>query len=288
MTALILLAALVVGATAWFLASPLRRPAVALREGATQLAQMRDRLIAQLNELDVETGDRNMDPAVVADERRRLEAELAQTLKELERYEDNPKVESPGTGSLWGTTLVALALVLPLVAGGLYYATQRDKLAELSSQGGAAGVPPMVLEMVARLEERLAQQPDDPEGWARLGRAYQVLERRDEARAAYARAHGLAPDDAEILSAYAAFLVAENPASPSPEAVALFRRLHQMEPDHPGALWVLGLAAYNASDYRGAVRYWESLLKVLPPDSEVEPQVRRAIDAAREQGAPKR
>ncbi|BAU47675.1 cytochrome C biogenesis protein CcmI [Sulfurifustis variabilis] len=289
MTVLIVLAALVVGATVWFIAWPLKRPRVALREGTTQLVQLRDRLLVQLNELDVETGDRNMDPAVVADERRRVEAELAQTLKELERCEENPKADRQETRSLWGAAVIVLALAVPLLAGGLYYVTNRVTLAQLPEVGGAtAGLPPMVMEMVARLEQRLAQQPDDPEGWARLGRAYQVLERWEEARAAYARAHKLAPNDAEILSAYAGFLVSENPGDPSPEAVALFRRLHQMEPEHPGALWVLGLASYNASEFKQAVRYWESLLKILPPGSEVEPQVRRAIDTARGQPDPAR
>lgn len=289
MTVLIVLAALVVGATVWFIAWPLKRPRVALREGTTQLVQLRDRLLVQLNELDVETGDRNMDPAVVADERRRVEAELAQTLKELERCEENPKADRQETRSLWGAAVIVLALAVPLLAGGLYYVTNRATLAQLPEVGGAtAGLPPMVMEMVARLEQRLAQQPDDPEGWARLGRAYQVLERWEEARAAYARAHKLAPNDAEILSAYAGFLVSENPGDPSPEAVALFRRLHQMEPEHPGALWVLGLASYNASEFKQAVRYWESLLKILPPGSEVEPQVRRAIDTARGQPDPAR
>lgn len=289
MTALIVLAALVVGATVWFLAWPLKRPAVVLREGTTQLVQLRDRLVTQLNELDVETGDRNVDPAVVADERRRIESELAQTLNELERCEENPKADHQGAGSLWGVTLVALALAVPLIAGGLYYAMNRSTLAQLAEVGRASpDVPPMVMEMVARLEQRLAQQPDDAEGWARLGRAYQVLERWDEARAAYGRAHALAPNDAEILSAYAGFLISENPGDPAPEAVKLFGRLHEMEPEHPGALWVLGLASYNASEFPRAIRYWESLLAVLPPESEVEPQVRRAIEAARAQAEGKR
>jgi cytochrome c-type biogenesis protein CcmH len=286
MTTLILLAALIAAGTVWFLAWPLKRPAVVLREGPTQLLQLRDRLIAQLNELDVETGDRNMDPAVVVDERRRLEAELAQALKELERYEESPKAENQGAKRLWGATLMVLALTVPLVAGGLYYATNRTVLTHLPAIGSAmtpAGVPPMVMEMVARLEQRVAEQPDDAQGWARLGHAYQLLDRWDEARSAYARAHDLAPKDAEILAAYAGFLVSVDPGNPSPEAVALFTRLNEMQPENPDALWVLGLAAYNGSDFARAARYWESLLKALPPDTdaEVERQVRRALEAAR-------
>ena len=54
------------------------------RERRGQLQQLRDRLLTQLNELDIEEADRNIDTAVVSDERGRLEAELAQALREVE------------------------------------------------------------------------------------------------------------------------------------------------------------------------------------------------------------
>lgn len=45
----------------------------------------------------------------------------------------------------------------------------------------------MIGEMVAGLDERLRQNPDDPEGWARLVRSYAVLNRADDAADALAR-----------------------------------------------------------------------------------------------------
>ncbi len=46
--------------------------------------------------------------------------------------------------------------------------------------------------MVARLASRLETEPDDLDGWMRLGRAYGVLGENDNARAAYLRASDLA------------------------------------------------------------------------------------------------
>ena len=281
-SALILTAAVV-----WLLVRPLRAsvPAASLDiETRAQLVQVRDRLVAQLNELDVEAGDHNIDPSVLADERARLESELASVLKRLDAAPVAAAAAGNRTKASWITATVTLALVVPLIAAGLYLAQNRTTLARLDEPAAAPAaeqMPPMVMEMVARLEQRLKDQPNDPEGWSRLGRAYQVLGRFDESKQAYARAYALAPDDRQILGAYAGILVAEDPANPSPEAVKLFKRLHQLDPNYPGALWVLGLVAYKEQQYRQAASYWERLLKELPPGSEVEPQIRRALDAAR-------
>ena len=72
----------------------------------------------------------------------------------------------------------------------------------------AAGASPaereaMILAMVERLAARLAQQPDDVEGWTRLGRSYMVLNEPRKAREAYARAVKLKPEDAALRQALA-------------------------------------------------------------------------------------
>ncbi len=62
----------------------------------------------------------------------------------------------------------------------------------------------MIDAMVERLAARLAAQPDDVDGWARLGRSYMVLKEPDKAREAYARAVKLRPDDPALKEALAA------------------------------------------------------------------------------------
>ena len=69
----------------------------------------------------------------------------------------------------------------------------------------------MILAMVGNLAAKLEQQPDDVEGWARLGRSYMVLNEPQKAREAYAHAVKLKPDDAALQQAYAeASRAAEN------------------------------------------------------------------------------
>ena len=67
----------------------------------------------------------------------------------------------------------------------------------------------MIETMVARLDEKLRQNPRDPEGWQRLVRSYQVLGKPDAARDALARgldALGPDSDDGKALAAFAASL----------------------------------------------------------------------------------
>lgn len=283
---LILVAAVVIAGIAWYLAQPLMRARSTdlAVEGRQELMQVRDRLLAQLNELDVESGDQNIDAGVVDDERQRLESELAQLLRRIEdaptAVSQVPTAASPGKTRR--VAVIVLALGVPITAVGLYGAIERDRITFLAGLQAADGAfPPQVLQMVARLEQRLEREPKDPQGWARLGRAYRVMERFSDAHNAYARAYVLAPDDPAILADYAALLTAQDPSRPSPEAQALFQRLHKLDPRHPGALWVLGLVAYNAREFARAEQLWSQLLTVLPANNEVGPQVRKAIEEAR-------
>jgi len=61
----------------------------------------------------------------------------------------------------------------------------------------------MILAMVDKLAARLATQPDDVEGWARLGHSYMVLNQPDKAKDAYTHAVKLKPDDPQLNQALA-------------------------------------------------------------------------------------
>lgn len=284
-------AAVMIVAAAWYLARPLA--AAAQPRGDEQRHQLeltRARLLGQLNELDAARADRGIDLAVAQDEALRLDAELLQVLKDLEALPPPAAAEMIyGERRRWWAALAVLALALPLIAAGLYGMQQAPILSALLrlADGGPtrASLPPEALKMVERLESRLREQPNDPAGWARLGRSYAVMERRSDAQAAYAKAHEQAPNDPEILSEYAWLLFGDNPDYTEGPAKTLYERLLALDPNHPDALWFLGLSAYNKSDTKQAVHYWERLAKLLPPDNPALPEVRKAI--ARAQGQAK-
>src|SRR6185295_11344906 len=106
------------------------------------------------------------------------------------------------------------------------------------------------------------------EGWRRLGRAWMVLGEREKSKAAYAKAAELAPDRVEVLSDYAGALFdgVQGDDLP-PDFVAVLRRILALEPDHPDALWFVGLAEAKAGHRDTAAQLWENLLGTLPPDS---------------------
>jgi len=90
-----------------------------------------------------------------------------------------------------------------------------------------------VASMVDGLAARLAENPDDADGWMLLARSYQFLERPTEALEAYRRAQALGKSDAELEAALlapgVASMTAAVPAGPAlhgrvalaPEAAAL-------------------------------------------------------------------
>jgi cytochrome c-type biogenesis protein CcmH len=80
-----------------------------------------------------------------------------------------------------------------------------DNASSLSPQDREA----MISTMVAGLDEKLRQNPRDPEGWMRLVRSYVVLGKADQARDALGRAiavFGADSDEAKKFTAFAASL----------------------------------------------------------------------------------
>ncbi len=168
-------------------------------------------------------------------------------------------------------------------------AARAEAEARASSPGRAiAELPPeqrnqAIRGMVEGLAARLESQPDDLDGWRRLGRAWMVLGEKERARTAYARAVALAPQNAEILSDYAQTWgdeIAEGRPLP-PEFVALMRRILALEPSYADALWFVGLAEIEAGNRAAAIALWERLAQRLPADSSEGREVRARLERLR-------
>lgn len=285
MLLLLLLALSLLAAVLWWLSRPLLRPAtLTANSERADLEQLRDRLLSQLRELDAERADHGVDPAVAEQEEGRLSTELAVVLKQLEAHAAPQQVAAVSTQRAWPAALAVSTLVV-LVGAGLYVGANATNLRGFwqAAESGTAGarVPPMVFDMVKRLETRLAEHPEDGAGWAKLARSYMVLERQDKAKAAYARAYALTPDNPEVLSDYAWLLFNENPEASTGLVSELYTRLHRLQPQHPDALWFMGFAALQRGDARKTLQYWERLMKLLPPQDPGRVQLQQAIDGVR-------
>ncbi|WP_225770936.1 c-type cytochrome biogenesis protein CcmI [Inquilinus sp. Marseille-Q2685] len=114
--------------------------------------------------------------------------------------------------------------------------------------------------MVDGLAARLQQSPDDLEGWVRLARARGVLGEADAAADAYARAAALAPDNNDLLRAYADALLAAGKGEEVPPLLETgLRRILASDPNDLQALWFLGVAAQKAGQPEEARRLWSRM-----------------------------
>ncbi|WP_051329132.1 c-type cytochrome biogenesis protein CcmI [Geminicoccus roseus] len=136
--------------------------------------------------------------------------------------------------------------------------------------------------MVEGLDARLQEEPDDVDGWLRLGRARAVLGEQEEAVAAYEKAAALRPDDPAILAALGTVLITrthEPTGLPlvDARAKAVFERLDRLAPTDPQPAWFLGLAAAQAGDRAAARAHWLELLDRLPADHPDRPAIEQLV-----------
>ncbi len=138
----------------------------------------------------------------------------------------------------------------------------------------------MINDMVEGLAARLEAQPDDAEGWQRLGQAYAVLGKPVNSAQAYSRAADLLSDDVGAQSQAAmAWVKATNRGQDLPHSVqTYFERTLALDPDSIDALFFLGEVARQRDDGAAARSYWTRLLPLLPPDSEVRAFVTAQLD----------
>ena len=177
-------------------------------------------------------------------------------------------------------SLLGVALLLPLSALLLY------RLVGTPEALNPANVTPPQAEhsaedmekAIAGLAAKLQQEPNDPQGWALLARAYQAMNRIEASRDAYRQAHEHAPNDNELAVEYAQSIALASPDHRlAGDARALLDAVLKKDPKNQRALWLSGIADYQDEQYPAAIATWKTLLPMLAPDSDVARSVRNEI-----------
>ena len=138
----------------------------------------------------------------------------------------------------------------------------------------------MIRGMVDGLAARLEQQPDDIEGWRRLGRSFAALGETARSAEAYRQVASRLPDDVTAQVEYAEALLAREHMDqpPSLETVAQLQEVLALEADNPVALFHLGRAAAARGDAAAAVRHWQRLLTQMPADAPARAELERLLE----------
>ncbi|UCC14899.1 MAG: tetratricopeptide repeat protein [Gammaproteobacteria bacterium] len=190
---------------------------------------------------------------------------LAPLLKHF--FKGGHKESRPG---LTLSTGILVALLLPLASLFLYSRWSTWDWAALPGPQSTATADEThsMEDAIASLEQRLAQQPDDIQGWQMLGRSYMNLRRFADAARAFRRVVDLSGPDATAAQAdYGEALFLSDARGMQGDAGELFRDLVDRAPDNPKVMWYGGLAAFEIGDDAEGRRLWSQLRGMdLPPE----------------------
>jgi cytochrome c-type biogenesis protein CcmH len=270
------LMALLTGAVLLFVLRPLRRsPPGRERSGETLIYE------EQLRELeaDVERGTlspKDAEPLRREISRRLLAAAEGAGQEKQGRFVSLRMLKVIGFAAVTGVTGLTLALYLTLGQPGLPDQPQKARLEKPLNE---LSVP----ELVARLERRLRENPEDLRGWKIIAPIYLQLGRYDAAIEAYGRSMQLEGRTAFGLAGLAEALTLSSEGVVVPPARQAFAAALELEPEQAKARFYLALGQAQDGDVAGALREWEAIRADAPEDAPWTGMLDAAITSARRQ-----
>ncbi len=179
---------------------------------------------------------------------------------------------------------VGLGLAVPLLAVLLYTQLGAPDFVNppqaVHEMAGDNRVDTDMATLTQQLADRLKREPKDAQGWILLGRSLTMQERYAEAGAAYEEGLKNVGDHPDLLTSYAEILAMQQ-GNLEGRPQQMVRRALELDPDAQGALWLAGVAAFQAEDYSAAIGYWKRLEAMLPPQGEAAALVRDNLAEAR-------
>lgn len=241
----------------------------------------------QLEELDSDLAAGELDQQQYNASRRDLEREL---LYDVKGTDGDSKAGNSGgrwAAALLGVAVPAAAVSLYLYLGDSAIIPRLEAVASSQppaahpGQGQGQGEMPPLEVMVQRLAEKMEQNPENLEGWLMLGRTYFAISQPERALYALEKAYGLAPQQPDVLVAYAEAIAANNDKKLDGRPAELIRTALEIDPQHTSARWLEGLVSFQGGQYAQAASQWEGLLASFDPQSGEAEDLRGYIKEAR-------
>jgi len=122
-------------------------------------------------------------------------------------------------------------------------------------------------EMIARLEQRLADNPGDADGWLLLANTNAFVGRYSAAAQAMTEVLAIDPENGEWQAAYGEFVALDHQGTVTPAARRAFETALLYSPGEPVARYYLAMADAQAGDVAGALAAWRELYAETPADA---------------------
>ncbi len=196
-------------------------------------------------------------------------------------FAETAKASAPARG---GRLLLAAAALMVVGAGGVAtYRAQRHE-PPAAAMPVAPPVPtasqaPSVDDVIARLEAKLKEKPDDAQGWRMLGWSYFQTQRYAEAATALKQSTKLDPEHAETFAFLGESLVLASKVEGKipADARAAFERAYKLDPKNARARYFKAVSMDIAGQHKKAINAWFALLKDTPADAPYADDIRAVI-----------
>ena len=225
-----------------------------------------------------------------------LEQALAADMSAASKLTDNSR------GKLLPAAVVAV--FVPVAAGALYLylgmpkaldkefvlqmtrTTQpTDAAGQTQSSAANAGdgqqQAPALNDLIPRMQQRLADNPDDLEGWKLLGRTYLTTGDFANAIAALTRAVELNDQDPDVLAPLAEATAMESGGALQGKPTEYLGRALDIDSSHPQSIWLMGIANQQTGDHAAAIVLFEALLPAMQDNPAAMDSVNELINRSR-------
>jgi cytochrome c-type biogenesis protein CcmH len=189
----------------------------------------------------------------------------------------------------------AVFVLVPVVAAILYVKLGTPQAVSVSSPSQAMPAEAVAANtsanhemgdlslMADKLQKKLETNPNNGEGWALLARSYVELKRHKEAVPAFEKAIAIIPDDPQLLVDYVDARAMTQNHQLDETSASLINQALKADPNLPKALMLAGSLAFDQTDYKKSIEYWEHLHRVIKggDSPELENQVMANISEAK-------
>lgn len=255
---------------------------------AQELADLqveRETIVRSLQDLEMERSQGRMEHAdyerlKATDERRLLHVlDRLDIIKKDAPHETGQPHEVAPKQKHW-LPVVASGMVVLFASVGIYSAIQFNAAQKLMAIESQMGGEPNPMEMVAQLEKRLKENPDDLQGQIMAGRSYQALNRIQDAKKAWEKVLELDPKQHEARYNLGVILI-ETRQIDDPEifkqALAHFDIVLADLPNQPAVNWYRGLALWYLNRPQEADAAWTLAAQNMEPGSKDMEFVKEAL-----------
>ncbi len=158
------------------------------------------------------------------------------------------------------------------------------RAADAQASAHAGQQAPSMDAALVSLEKRLAENPNDVDGWILLARSYAGVGNAAKAAEAYARAVPLADRHPMLLADWAEARLNAQEGRFTVEVFNDFVEARENDPTLPKPWFYIGLDMAMGGNFQGAVQTWTDLMFIAPDNPQLKQALNQQINKAAEEG----